>query len=243
MADREVMLMKNVWVPAEKEFKFAESKNPQTGERRYIMSGLMMPFGQISRNNVLYNKASVVEHHKSLIGRPVMYNHQVEGLELPVGHYTESYVDESGWHYKADIDPAEEKMIRKLERGDLRHVSIQLVGGRVIEKYDPDGRMYTEAYVSDIIEGSIVPAPGFLDTTASFAEALRIKEDMTMGTAGDAVATKLPGAGEEEEDLEEQSPMHALIAELGEEKAAEFFINKLGEETVRSMISEIKGRS
>lgn len=166
------MLMKEVWVGVDTPFKFSEKIDPKTGIKTLILTGLMLPFDVISRNNVLYNKESVVEKHKSLIGRPVMYNHKVDGEMLPKGHFVDSYVTEEGWMYKADIDPEEKDLIRKLERGDLRHVSIQLIGGKVEEKVNDENRTYTEAWVSDIIEGSIVPAPGFLDTTASFAEAL-----------------------------------------------------------------------
>jgi len=176
------MLMKNVWVPAEQTFKFRESVDPTTGKAEFIMEGLMLPFGRISRNNVMYNKESILDKHKSLIGRPVMYNHQIEGNNYPVGHYVDSYCVETadakhptpGWYYKADIDPHEKDIIRKLERKDLRHVSIQLVGGRVVERLEAEtGRQYSEAFVADVIEGSIVPAPGFLDTTAMFAEAFQ----------------------------------------------------------------------
>lgn len=180
--EQKSIVLQNVWVPAEGASKFRESQNPETGERRFILAGLMLPFGKISRNNVLYEKASILDKHKQLIGRPVMYNHKVDGQELPVGHYTNSYCVEAaderhpvaGWYYEADIDPEEKDIIRKLRRGDLRHVSIQLVGGRVFERVDAqNGRVYTEAHVADIIEGSIVPAPGFLDTTAKFAEMLK----------------------------------------------------------------------
>lgn len=177
------LFQERVWVPAHKPFRFIEKIDPKTGEKKYILRGLMLPFGKISRNNVLYNKESIIEHHKQLIGRPVMYNHKIEGDELPMGHYISSYIVETadeehplpGWYYEADIDPHETKIIRKLNRGDLRHTSIQLVGDRVEERMGDDGA-YSEAYVSDIIEASLVPAPGFLDTTALFSEAFNKKK-------------------------------------------------------------------
>ena len=177
------LFQERVWVPAHKPFRFIEKIDPKTGEKKYILRGLMLPFGKISRNNVLYNKESIIEHHKQLIGRPVMYNHKIEGDELPMGHYISSYIVEKadeehplpGWYYEADIDPHETKIIRKLNRGDLRHTSIQLVGDRVEERMGDEGA-YSEAYVSDIIEASLVPAPGFLDTTALFSEAFKGKK-------------------------------------------------------------------
>lgn len=184
--DRSISLMKEVWVPALKPFAYKEAVDPTTGEKSHILRGLILPFDKVSRNNVLYNADSIRKKHKDLIGRPVMYNHKIEGNELPIGHFTNSYtINEpddrhpvAGWYYEADIDPHERDVIRKLDRGDLRHVSIQLVGGEVYERTGGEGS-YTEAIVSDIIEGSLVPAPGFLDTTAEFAEAFKkFKEKM-----------------------------------------------------------------
>lgn len=187
-----------VWIPSTEKFSFRESIDPKTGTKSYKMRGLMLPFETVSRNNVLYNKGSVIDKHKDLIGRPLMYNHQVDARnDLPFGHFTDSICMDSpesgwenvftkpGWYYEADVDPSEKDIIRKLERGDLRHVSIQLIGDSVEEKFDGNGNEYTEAWVGDIIEGSIVPAPGFLDTTAAFAEKLgnKIKEEVSTTTA------------------------------------------------------------
>jgi len=166
------VIFKEAWIPAHRPFTFLEQVDPTTGKKRYLMRGLILPFGKISRNNVLYNKDSILEKYKELIGRPVMYNHKIDDHSLPIGHFTNSTVRDDGWYYEADIDPQEKEVIRKLERQDLRHVSIQLIGSKVIERQDDKGNLYTEAHVGDVIEGSIVPAPGFLDTTASFAESL-----------------------------------------------------------------------
>lgn len=171
---KEAMLMKEVWVPSESPFTFSEQI--KDGEKKFILKGLMLPFGKISRNSVLYNIDSIKEKYKQLIGRPLMYNHKVDGEMLPKGHFVNSWIEDDGWHYEADIDPNEKEFIRKLQRGDLRHVSIQLVGGKVLERLNNTGQSYTEAWVKDIIEGSVVPAPGFLDTTARFAEALHPKK-------------------------------------------------------------------
>jgi hypothetical protein len=173
---KEIKLMKEFWASSNSPFRFQEQVDPKTGQKKYRMKGMMLPFNKISRNNVMYNRESIEDKHKELINRPVMYNHKVDGELLPLGHFTNSWCEDDGWYYEADIDPSEQKMIKKLERGDLRHVSIQLIGDKIVEKIDDDNRTYTEAYVADIIEGSIVPAPGFLDTTASFAEAFGHKE-------------------------------------------------------------------
>lgn len=208
---RQAVLLKTVWVPSETPFTFEEKKNPETGEARYILSGLLLPFNKISRNNVLYNRESCIEKHKDLIGRPLMYNHKVDGEQYPKGHFIDSWIEDDGWHYKADLDPAEVDFIRKLERKDLRHVSIQLLGGRVVERMESGtNRTYTEAWVNDVIEASVVPAPGFLDTTSKFAECLgmncnTMNEDITTSTDAGAIGTKLAGA--DKKDCPKKCPM------------------------------------
>lgn len=174
---KETVLMKEVWIPSHSQFRFTEEVDPHKGAKKFILKGMILPFEKISRNNVLYNKGSIEAMHKHLEGRPVMYNHKIDDDSLPVGHFTKSFLGDDGWYYEADIDPDERDMIRKLERGDLRHTSIQVMGGKVIERQAADGDTYTEAFISDVIEGSIVPAPGFLDTTASFAEAFKTKKE------------------------------------------------------------------
>ena len=263
---RTMHIHKEVWVPGQSEFTFREQVDPQTGKKNFILKGLMLPFGKISRNNVLYNKESVLERHKELVNRPLMYNHKVEDNSLPKGHFTNSYCKEDGWYYEADVDPAEQELIRKLQRGDLRHVSIQLIGGRVEERYDPQsGRSFTEAFVSDIIEGSIVPAPGFLDTTASFAEAFNKTEDVSTSTAGGAIGGPMMPSDKKEEGAQQLLPLLqqaypeesaeklAAVAIIAEElialslddleavKAgvmAESFIQKLGADEVERIMKE-----
>ncbi len=195
---KETVLMKEVWVPSESPFRFVEKVDPKTGEKRYVLSGLMLPFNKISRNSVMYNVDSVKAKHKLLVGKPLMYNHKVDTDMLPKGHFIDSWCEEDGWHYKADVDPAERDLIRKLERGDLRHVSIQLIGGKVVERVNENNETFTEAWVDDIIEGSIVPAPGFLDTTATFAEALHPKPLLEQRGQGRGLGSGrglYPGAG------------------------------------------------
>lgn len=197
----EIFIKEKVWASVEKPFNFQESVNPKTGEKQNILKGIMMPFGKISRNGVLYNKESVKSKCENLVNRPVMYNHVTEGQVMPIGHFTKSYCDEDFWYYEADIDPQETIILNKLKRGDLRHVSIQLKPEKVIEKMTENNKSYIEAYVEDIIEGSLVPTPGFLDTTIKFAEALK-KEDITTATADGAMApTKII---EDEENKKEE---------------------------------------
>lgn len=162
-----------------------------------MMYGVMMPEGEISRNRVLYEWNSVIRHHKDLIDRPVQFNHEIEGGDArTLGHYTKSDILTVGevlyhpeykilkdeiekfnflstkrlWVYGADMDLQEEYYLNKIRRGDLRKVSIQLKANETSEAMDGNGDEYTLAIVNDIIEGSVVPAPGFLQTCAVLAE-------------------------------------------------------------------------
>jgi len=206
---KETYIHKNVWVPSESAFKFVEQVDPKTGEKKFILKGLMLPFNKVSRNAVMYNTDSIKEKCKQLVGKPMMYNHKVDTDALPIGHFIDSWCENDGWYYKADVDPAERDMIRKLERGDLRHVSIQLIGGKVQERFDESNKSFTEAWVEDVIEGSVVPAPGFLDTTAAFAEALH-SEGVVRGVpdgTGPHGRKMGPGKDRDECPLKEREPL------------------------------------
>lgn len=189
------MITTGIWTPAFTQLVFKEAEGEQ--KKGIIMYGVVMPQGEISRNGVLYNWDTVKEKHKDLIGKPVMYNHEIEGTQaVSLGHYIASNILTVGelytnpqykilseevrrlnypemkelWVYTADLDPQEDYYINKIRRGDLRHVSIQLKADKTEEAYDGNGKEYTVAYVDDIIESSIVPTPGFLATCAVLAE-------------------------------------------------------------------------
>ena len=78
-----------------------------------------------------------------------------------------------------------------------------------VENYTDEGKMYTEAWVGDVIEGSVVPAPGFLDTTAKFAEAFGHKKKEARGdtdedTKKDGQAQNLYGKDYDQLDRKKQ---------------------------------------
>lgn len=184
-----VIFNEKFWADTE-ESVFKEQVNPKTGEKIFILKGMMLPFGKVSRNDVLYNKESIIDKHKELIGRSLIYNHNIDGVAYPVGHFINSYLKEDGWYYEADVDPNEKDLIRKLERGDLRHVSIQLIAENATPK-EANGQGYTEAIIGDVIEGSIVPAPGFLQTTASFKEKFNQMKREGNTKVGDLITVKM----------------------------------------------------
>lgn len=225
---REIEYGKNVYVESFQEPTFKEKVDPRSGKRSFIIQGLLLPKNKISRNNVLYNWDSIRDKHKDLIGKPVMLNHVIEGEVIPKGKVVESWLEDDGWHYKADLNPKNEDVIDSVKRGDLNKVSIQLVGGKVLERVNDGGEAYTEAHVRDIIEMSLVTAPGFTDTSINMVEALRLGEDVTTTTGKGAMAptAMLPKKKEEEafdicEVLDEEELEEAFDEEEEEEDEEE----------------------
>jgi len=159
-------------------------------EKRVIASGLLLPKNKISRNGVMYDWDSVRNTYNQIKGLKLMYNHETEGLDaIPIGHATNAWLKEeddddgiAGLYYEADLDP-QNPQTRKILRGDLDNVSLQINADEVIPKHDEEFGDYKLAKISDWIEFSVVPTPGMKDATieARIAEAFkkekRLKED------------------------------------------------------------------
>lgn len=140
------------------------SENTQGG---VTVVGLALPFNKVSRNGFTYATESVKENFGSLIGAPVLFNHNSENV---IGHVKNASVTESGLMYEMDLDPSE-PITAKLKRGDLKKVSIQCI-------YDGDKSFITEegvtnAYIKEFLELSVVSIPGFADTTAQVVETFK----------------------------------------------------------------------
>lgn len=150
-----------------------EQVHPEGKEKKFYIEGLAIPFNTISSNGVLYTKESLIETAPLWIGLPIMYNHLIEGEALPVGKVVEMQPgilnNKEGMLYKAEIDPMEEKIVGKIQRGFLNKVSIHILPAEISGK---EG--YQEAVVGRPLELSIVPVPGFSETNmASYVEKLK----------------------------------------------------------------------
>ena len=169
---------------------------------KIVATGLLLPKDKISRNGILYDWESAVSTCEKIPGLPMMYNHQVEGEQKPVGHYRDSIALEKrpmsgkwqevwdktaedlktpegipGIYYEADINPNSE-YADSVTRGDVRKVSIQIIPEDQVKETDEEtGESYTRAFIKDYVEASIVPSPGFMETTmAVLAESFNIKK-------------------------------------------------------------------
>jgi hypothetical protein len=158
---------------------------------KILASGLLLPKDKVSRNGVLYDWESAKNTVTKIKGLPMMYNHQVEGNQKPVGHFTDAIALEKrpsegkwqevwdkaaeelntpegipGVYYEADINPNSE-YADSVTRGDVRKVSIQVIPDEQVKETTDDGDSYTRAYIKDYVESSVVPSPGFMETTLS----------------------------------------------------------------------------
>jgi HK97 family phage prohead protease len=122
------------------------------------LSGLAIPFGKLSRNGVRYRENSIKEKFKTLENVAILFNHN---SDIVLGHTEYVALGELGVEYRADLDSKEEDYIRKIERGDIRHVSI---GAMVSNpEFNEDGTVTVD--ILEFVELSAVPVPGFKDAS------------------------------------------------------------------------------
>lgn len=158
-----------------------KEKKLSEAEKRVIARGLLLPKNKVSRNGVLYDWDSVKSTYEQIKGLKLMYNHEMDGIDaIPIGHATNVWLKEeddndgiAGVYYEADLDP-EHPQTRKILRGDLDNVSLQVNAEQVVPEYK-DGKEYQRAYINDWLEFSVVPCAGMKDATieARIAEAYK----------------------------------------------------------------------
>lgn len=133
-----------------------ELSNEQEDTDGLTVTGLALPFDEESRNGVVYDKESIRENADSMIGTPVLFNHDEDTV---VGHVQNVWIEEEGLHYEMDLDP-EHEVIRQVERGDISNVSIQAI----VDRETGDSNVVE---VEEFLELSIVSVPGFPQTGMS----------------------------------------------------------------------------
>lgn len=213
--------------------------------KKVVIQGLLLPKDQVSRNGILYDWDSIKNTYQQLIGRPLMYNHIIDTHMAPLGTVIDSWLIEQesdgqlpGWYYKADLDP-ESEYTRKILRGDLNKVSIQLRAGEAVEESSADNSTrFQRAYVSDVLEMSVVPVPGFIDSSIeiALAEAFKVlRETGGMTTVNNPVATKMP-----EKEAFDSFPMDAFHIGLASEINAHPEVDPLevGKIVLNNLISD-----
>ena len=155
---------------------FKEATDP-TKIKGIRLFGKAITPDQPTRNKVSYSRESLMASYKTLIGKPFLDSHKDDSIRThpPFGHVVNAYMTDEGLMYEVDIDPAEEVFIRKVERGDIKGVSIQVLVSDVEQR---EG--YVRAHVQEFLELSSVLIPGDGDTSMRLMEAFNMnkKEDV-----------------------------------------------------------------
>lgn len=151
------------WIDA-RTSKFIESVT-KDGSKDYYLTAMIIPFNQVSRNGIMYDKKTVMESKNTLVGCPLMHNHITEGENnYPRGEWEEAWIEEDGLYGKARVyNTAYNKdYIEWLSKASNPRVSLQIVGD-AIQQEDEDGKSYELAKVKQFLETSTVVLPGFND--------------------------------------------------------------------------------
>ena len=141
-----------------------ESYQVKKKDEGIIIEGIALPFGKISRNGVKYREESIKRTFKTLENKPLLFNHNPDKV---IGHIEKVELTDKGLKYTANVDPAEEWYVRKLERGDINKVSIQVIYD---ENTVESKENYLEVDIQEFLELSLVTIPGFEDTSAQLVE-------------------------------------------------------------------------
>lgn len=172
-----ILFRESVWQPVE-EYSFKEEFDTEGTIKGVKIEGVALDTSKPSRNGVLYDHNSVVNSCKILEGKPMLLNH--DDKRLPIGHVEKVWMEGTLMKYKADLDPEEKDLVRKIKRKDIHNVSIQTLVEEVSHEEDlVTGKGYTRAFPNDWAELSIVTIPGFAETTIKMAEALKIENALT----------------------------------------------------------------
>lgn len=170
---REEVQITKKWMEASSA-TFRESKN-EDGKRNLILETLIVPFGETSRNGVIYNTESIKKTHKMLEGKTLNHNHITTGADvLPRGKWLETWIEDDGMHGKARVFDTKynESYIEWLEADESPRVSLQISGSAKQFKEKATGKWKREAIISDWLESSTVNLPGFNKAKGSFAVAM-----------------------------------------------------------------------
>ena len=156
------MTQTDVVIQQEKTPTVKERKENEDGELQAIkIEGLALPFGEESRNGVVYEEESIRNTAEQLIGESILWNHDDDIPAL--GKVTATEIREDGMYYEAELDAVgdlEEKVVRKIERGYIDNVSIQ-AGVRESENGNTN-----EVEIVDFYELTVCNIAGFPQTNA-----------------------------------------------------------------------------
>jgi len=175
------------------------------------VTGLALPFGETSRNGVVYEEESVREAAETMIGTPVLFNHDQDEV---VGHVEDVEVHGDGMSYRMNLNPDHE-LVDSVERGDISNVSIQAL----VDPVDGDTK---KVEVKEFLELSLVTIPGFKQTDVEVEEVGKVPDGVM--TVESFMEKAESGDEEESEDGIEnasKSEENNILGDLSMEKIEE----------------------
>ena len=194
-----------------------ESHEVESKENFVGVQGLALPFDKTSRNGFKYITESIRSAFRSMVGQPVLFNHDPDKV---IGHVEDCNFDGQGMTYRMNVgeDGPFGWVANKLRRGDLKKVSIQCLYDEDKSFIDDEGVM--NAWVKEFLELSVVTIPGFADTTAQVYEKFKAKGETKMSKEeqskqDDIVETSEP---QEETPTVEETPVEAEKPKAEESK-------------------------
>lgn len=152
------------------------SENPNQGVK---IKGKLITAGVPTRNGISYTAESLAKFvgffNKNKMTMPFLDSHDDSSIRHspPFGHVEGLSMQGNDVFYIADIDPEEKMFLHKLQRGDIREVSLQAIVDSVGEQEALDGGSSAiVADVKELLEISSVLIPGARGTSTEIQESL-----------------------------------------------------------------------
>jgi len=141
-----------------------ETVSAESGkETKTFITGVAIDEGT-SRNKVYYSADVLEKATASLIGKPLLRDHNWEDVKSIIGKVTHAEFVEGEVIFRAEVDSAETDIIRKMEKGYVSSVS---VGSLIDEDPFVDEQNIVHPSFIEFVELSVVTVPGVKNATIS----------------------------------------------------------------------------
>jgi len=131
-------------------------------EKKLYIAGNAIDAG-ISRNKVDYSEEELRAAALTLIGKPILLNHDSNDVRNIVGKVVDARYDNGSIPFKAEIDTNETSIVSKIKDGFINSVSI---GAEYADIYTDDAGVKHPSGIQ-FLELSLVPIPGVPTATIS----------------------------------------------------------------------------
>jgi len=132
------------------------------GEKKLYIVGNAVETG-ISRNKVDYTPEELQTAAKTLIGKPILLNHDDTDVRNIVGRVIDARYENGGVPFKAEIDTEELAIVSKIRKGFINSVSI---GAEYDDIYTDESGIKHPSGLR-FVELSLIPIPGVSNATIS----------------------------------------------------------------------------